>query len=112
MLSLFLVSPLKTPCPTPLPASMKVMPRPPTHSCLITLAFLYTRASSFHRTKDLPLMPDKAILCYICSWSHGFLHVYSLVGGLLPRSSGVSVCLTLLFFLWGYKPIHLLQSFP
>ena len=29
-------------------------------------------------------MPDKAILCYICSWSH----VYSLVDGLVPGCSG------------------------
>ena len=27
----------------------------------------------------LPLMPDKAILCYICGWSYVSLHVYSLV---------------------------------
>ena len=27
-------------------------------------------------------MPDKAILCYICSWKHGFLHVYSFVAHL------------------------------
>jgi hypothetical protein len=33
-----------------------------------------------------PLMPDKAILCYICSWSHESLHVYSLVGVLVPGS--------------------------
>jgi hypothetical protein len=38
----------------------------------------------------LPLMPDKAILCYICSWSHGSLHVYSLVGVLVPTSYGCS----------------------
>jgi hypothetical protein len=37
---------------------------------------------------SLPLMPDKAILCYICCWSHGSLHLYSLVGGLVPGSSG------------------------
>jgi hypothetical protein len=36
----------------------------------------------------LPLMPDKAILCNICSWSHGSLYVYSLVNGLVPGSSG------------------------
>jgi hypothetical protein len=36
----------------------------------------------------LPLLPDKAILCYICGWSHGSLHVYSLVGGLVTGSSG------------------------
>jgi hypothetical protein len=35
----------------------------------------------------LPLIPDKTILSYICSWSHGSLHVYSLVGGLAPGSS-------------------------
>jgi len=45
----------------------------------------------------LPLMPDKAILGYICSWSHGFLHVYSLVGGLVPGSSGVGSGSPLIF---------------
>jgi len=35
----------------------------------------------------LLLMPDNAILCYICGWSHGSLHVYSWVGGLVPGSS-------------------------
>jgi hypothetical protein len=33
-------------------------------------------------------MPDKAIICYICSWSHRSLHVQSLVGCLVPLSSG------------------------
>jgi len=37
------------------------------------------------------LMPDKATLCYICSWSHGSLHVYFLVGGLVPGGSGIGV---------------------
>ena len=36
-------------------------------------------------------------------WSHGFLHVYSLIGGLVPGSSRVSGWLILLFFLWGCK---------
>jgi hypothetical protein len=54
------------------------------------------------------LMPNKTILCYICGWSHGFLHVYSLVGGLDPLSSG---WLVMLFFLWGCKPLQLFQSF-
>jgi hypothetical protein len=35
-----------------------------------------------------PLMSEKAILCFICSWSHGSLHLYSLVGGLVPGCSG------------------------
>ena len=55
MLSLFLVSSLQTPYPIPhYPASIRVLPNPPTHSCLTALAFLYTRASSLHRTKGLP----------------------------------------------------------
>jgi hypothetical protein len=59
-------------------------------------------------------MPNKAILCYICGWSLGSLHVYSLVGGLVPASSGWSGWL----ILWGYfcqlgwKPLQLLQSLP
>lgn len=48
----------------------------------------------------LPLMPEKAILCYICIQSYGFLHVYSLLGALLPGSSGWSSQL-ILFFIWG-----------
>jgi hypothetical protein len=51
----------------------------------------------------LPLMPDQAVLCYICSWSHGFLLMFPLVGGFVPGSSGcVCVCgwLILLFFLF------------
>ena len=36
----------------------------------------------------LPLMLHKAIICYICSWGHGSLLVYSLVGGLVPGNSG------------------------
>jgi hypothetical protein len=50
-------------------------------------------------------MPDKAILCYICSWSHGSLHVYSMVGGLVPESSVRSGWL-MLFFLEGYKALQ------
>jgi hypothetical protein len=51
----------------------------------------------------LPLMSHKAILCYICSWTHGFLYVYSLVGGLVPGSSWVTGWFILLFLLWGCK---------
>jgi len=29
----------------------------------------------------LPLVPNKAILCCICSWNHGSVYVYSLGGG-------------------------------
>ena len=45
--------------------------------------------SSQDQGRLLPLMTDKVILvCHICSWSHGSLHVYSLVGDLVPGSSG------------------------
>jgi hypothetical protein len=68
---------------------MRVLPYPPTHSCLTALVFTYTGALNLHRTKGLPShWCHKAILCYICNWSHGSLHVYSLVGGLVPGSSG------------------------
>jgi hypothetical protein len=61
-------------------------------------------------------MPDKAVLYYICSWSHGSFQVYSLVGVLVPGSSKVGAgqgvgWLILLFFLWSCKPLQLLQSF-
>jgi hypothetical protein len=47
------------------------------------------RNHTITRTKDNGTSPpDKAILCYICGWSHGSLHVYFLVGGLVPGSSG------------------------
>jgi hypothetical protein len=49
---------------------------PPTHSHL--------PLPSQDQGPLLPLMHDKAILCYICSWSH----VYSFVDGLVPGSSG------------------------
>jgi hypothetical protein len=53
----------------------------------------------------LPLMPNKVILCFICSWSHGSLHVHTLVGDLFPGSSGESGWLIMLFFLWGVQPL-------
>jgi hypothetical protein len=56
-------------------------------------------------------MINKAILCYIWSWRHESLHVYSLVGGLVFGSSGVTVWLILLLLLWGCKPVQLLWSF-
>ena len=55
MLSLFPVSPLQIPYSIPpYPASMRVLSHPLTHSCPTALAFLYTGASSLHRTKGLP----------------------------------------------------------
>jgi hypothetical protein len=75
-----------------------------------TSLFPYTRASikpSWVQGPLLPMMHDKAILCYICSWSHG----YSFFDGLVPGSSGGSGWLILLLLLWGCKPLQFLQPF-
>jgi hypothetical protein len=54
-------------------------------------------------------MSTKAILCYICSWSHGSLLVYSLVGGPWELSVWWSTSwFILLFLLWGCKLLQLL----
>ena len=82
----------------PLPRSMRVLLHRPTHSHLTALSFPYTGESepSLNPGPLLPLMPDNAILCYLYGWSHGSLHVCSLVGGLVPGSSGGSGGLILL----------------
>jgi hypothetical protein len=56
-------------------------------------------------------MTDKAILCYICGWSHRSFHMYTLVGGLVPGSSEGTGWFMLLLLLWGCKPLQLLGSF-
>ena len=55
MLSPFSFSPLPETLYTILPplASLRVFPHLPTNSCLPILTFLYTGASSLHRTKGL-----------------------------------------------------------
>ena len=95
MLSPFPISLLESSYPIPPSPCFYMGAPPPTLSCFPTLAFPYTGALSLHRINSLssPLMPYKAILCYICGWSHGLLHVYSLVGGLVPGSSGEGVWL-------------------
>ena len=109
MLSPFSVSPPQTPIPSPFPASMRVFPHPPTcsppHHPSIPLH--WGIEPSQDQGPLFLLMPDKTILCYICRWSHGSLHMYSLVGVLVPGSSGKSGWL-MLFILWGCK---LFQSF-
>ena len=81
--------------PLPSPDSMKMLLIPPTHSHLTGLAFPlhWGIQPSSDQGLLLLLIPDNAILCYICSWTHGSLHVYSFVGGLVPESSGGGGCL-------------------
>jgi hypothetical protein len=85
MLSPFRISALKIPYPiSPSPCSPTQPLQLPCPGILLHRGI----EPSQNQGPLIPLMTNKAILCYICGWSHGFLHVYSLVGGLVPGSSG------------------------
>ena len=90
MLSSLPVSPPEIPYPIfPPTASMKVLPNPPTHSLLPScpgIPLHWGIKPSQDQGPLLSLMSNKAILCYICGWSHGSLHVYSFVGAGLRLS--------------------------
>jgi hypothetical protein len=77
----------KPPISSPLPpVSMRVLLHPPIHPLLPHCSGLplhWGIEPSQDQGPPLPLILDKAILCYMCSWSHGSLHVYSFVGGLV-----------------------------
>ena len=63
-------------------------PLPPSHTRIL---LHWGIKPSQNQGPLLPLMHDKGhplLHMYICCWSHGSFHVYSLVGGLVPRSSG------------------------
>jgi hypothetical protein len=115
ILTPFLVPHPETPylIPPP-PASITVSPFPPPQLLLSCtgISLHWGIKPSQDQGTLFPLMSNKAILCYICGWSHGSLHVYSLVGGgLVPGRSWGFVWL-MLSFLWGCKPLQLLHSFP
>lgn len=78
MISPFQLTPPETPIPSPLtPLTLRLIRshlHPFTHSHLNTLASPYSGASSI---PPFPLRSDEAILCFICIWSPGSLHVYS-----------------------------------
>ena len=76
--------------PIPFPLCFYGGALPPSHPVL-------SHSSSIHlpwgikppqdQGPPFPLMSDKAILYYICIWSHGPLHVHPLVAGLVSGSS-------------------------
>ena len=79
--------------PFSLPCLYECAP-PPAHSLLPQHPSI-PLPLEFPQDHDAPLtvMPDKAIFCYISSWSHVSptptpRHVYSLVGGFVPGSFG------------------------
>jgi hypothetical protein len=94
----------KPPIPSPHPLPSPTHPLPP-HCPSIPLHWghgAFTGPGPL-----LPLMTGKAILCYICGWSHGSLHVYSLVGGLVSGSSGGSGWfISDLFLKWTSIHVH------
>jgi hypothetical protein len=102
----------KPPIPSPPPfAPKRVFPHLPTHSLLphcSSIPLSWGVKPPQDQEPLIRLMSDKAILCLIRIWSHGSLHVCSMVGGLVPGSSwgwgGGSGWLILLFFLLGCKP--------
>jgi hypothetical protein len=83
MLSFLFVSPLQTTyLISPRPASMSVLPQPPTHSHLSALIALHWRIEPSQDQGPLfPLKPDNSIFE---SWAMD----PSLIGGLVPVSSG------------------------
>ena len=62
-------------------------PPPPTHPLTHSLSPHCPSIETLLDQPPFPLMPKKAILCYIYSRSQGSLHVYCLVGGFIPESS-------------------------
>jgi hypothetical protein len=62
----------------PCPASMRVLLHPPTYSLPPScpgFSLHWVIKTPQDQGPLLPLMSYKAILCHICSWSHGSLHV-------------------------------------
>ena len=110
MFSPFQVFPSENPYSNPLPpTSMRVLPYPLSSShpsISLHWGIIYPQAQGLL----LPLMSNTAILCHICGRRHGLLHVYSLVGGPVPRNLEGSALLILLLPSWGYKPTWLLHS--
>jgi hypothetical protein len=89
------------------PCFYEGMPYPPT-----SISLIWHFPTLGHRAFTGPrASPPIDVLYFICSWTPGSLPVYSLVGCLVPGSSRKFGWVILLFFLWGCKPLQLLQSF-
>jgi len=68
---------------------MRELPDKPLLLHCPSIPLLWGNVSLQGQGPPLSLMLDKAILCYISSWSHGSLLMYFLVGGLVPELWGV-----------------------
>jgi hypothetical protein len=70
---------------------MRMLSHPPIHPLLLPhpgIPLHWDIEPSQDSGPLLPLISDKAIFCYKGGWSHRILHVFSLLGGLVPASSG------------------------
>ena len=78
----FPVSPLENPIPFPSPCLYESAPLP-MHPLLPScpgIPLYWSIKPPQDQEPLLPLISNKAILCYICSQSHGSLHLYSFLG--------------------------------
>ena len=87
----------------------------PNHSCLPTLTFPNMRHQAF-RGPRASLPTDDQLghplqHMQLEPWVPSYVFLVWWVDGLVPGSSRGSSWLILLFFLWGCKPLQLLQSF-
>ena len=96
---------LKIPYPIPPPSA-----HPSSHDFLICIPVFWIIQPSHDQGPLLSLISEMVIFCYICSWSRGTLHIYALVGVLVPGSSGSTSWYILLFLLQGCTPFQLLRS--
>ena len=79
----------ENPTPLSLPFVSKGV-LPPTHPLPPhpgSIPFLWVIKPSQDQEHPLPLRPDKAVCCCVCSRSHRAAHVCSFVGSLVPGSS-------------------------
>jgi hypothetical protein len=112
LFSPFQIFPSETPYSIPSsPASMReLLPNPPSPHSLSSCCVIPLHWGIQHPQAQGPLLPllsNKGILCHICGQCHGSLHVYSLVGGSVSRSSRGS---GLLLPQWGCISPQLLHS--
>ena len=101
-------------CPPKTPLSHPSSPFSPTHPLPLPcpgIPLHWGIEPSQSQGRLLSLMSHKAILCYICSWSHGSFHVYSLVGGLVPRNSEGYWLVHIVVLPMGLQTLQLLGSF-
>ena len=80
MLFPFLFSPLQTPIPSLSPLLLWGCSSTHPHTLLphsLNIPLSWGIEPSQDQGPLIPLMPNKAIICYTCSWSHGSFHVYS-----------------------------------